>query len=166
MSTAGRRPQPHHETQRAFHDSLHRATLDSFVCGWQGWPGVTVGLGQSTRSPQPEISRPLLMVVLEQQRPSYSTPFSLYPTRCDHHHPTCIFLPWTGAVYVDAGGCSDLEPIHAILARVIPSYKHGRRLQEPRQPPHPRHPHPHGAMEPPPRPPAEEPRKLMNLAHR
>ncbi|CAM9475684.1 unnamed protein product [Ectocarpus sp. 12 AP-2014] len=73
-----------------------------------------------------------------------------------------------GAVYVDAGGCSDLEPIHAILARVIPSYKHGRRLQEPRQPPHPRHPHPHphGAMEPPPRPPAEEPRKLMNLAHR
>ncbi|CAM9293431.1 unnamed protein product [Ectocarpus fasciculatus] len=71
-----------------------------------------------------------------------------------------------GAVYVDAGGCSDLEPIHAILARVIPSYKHGRRLQEPPQPPHHRHPHPHGAMPPPPRPPAEEPRKLMNLAHR
>eukprot|EP00752_Nemacystus_decipiens_P009190 g8210.t1 len=51
-----------------------------------------------------------------------------------------------GAVYVDAGGCSDLEPIHAILARVIPSYEQG--APEPAKPR------------------AEEPRKLMNLAHR
>lgn len=66
---------------------------------------------------------------------------------------------------MDAGGCSDLEPIHEILARVIPSYEHGRRsTNQPRQ----QRPRLSGAqvVEEPQRVQAEEPRKLMNLVHR
>ncbi|CAN0080323.1 unnamed protein product, partial [Sphacelaria rigidula] len=79
----------------------------------------------------------------------------------------------TGAVYVDAGSCSDLNPVHEILARVIPSYEFARRSHSL----HPRN--SHGPPPPPPPPPAqhaslqrqmkgkvEEPRKILNLAHR
>ncbi|CAM9135681.1 unnamed protein product, partial [Scytosiphon promiscuus] len=98
-----------------------------------------------------------------------------------------------GAVYVDAGGCSDLEPIHAILARAIPSYEvdtkspeqqhqqqqqcrdhrhqhHQHHQHHPHHGQHPNHqfhrPGAQGPSEPPPRPPPEDSRKLMNLAHR
>lgn len=77
----------------------------------------------------------------------------------------CHSRALTGAVYVDAGGCSDLEPVHGILARVIPSYDHGRwSTNQPRQ----QRQHRSGpqVVEEPQRIQGEEPRKLMNLVHR
>lgn len=68
-----------------------------------------------------------------------------------------------GAVYVDAGGCTDLQPVHSILARVIPSYDHGSRAQN-RNPLLSHHPSARPAEPQTVR--AGEPRKLMNLAHR
>lgn len=81
---------------------------------------------------------------------------------------------FTGAVYIDAGGCSDLEPVHEILARVIPSYQHGSRSQRQRRRHHHQHQYLHqlqqrpvGRVAPePPRVQGGEPRKLMNLTHR
>lgn len=65
----------HPKIGRLFHDSLHRATLDSFVCGWQGWAGVTVILGHLPRAFTPvpprggvgtaarRIARPFLVAI-------------------------------------------------------------------------------------------------------
>ncbi|CAM9504444.1 unnamed protein product [Pylaiella littoralis] len=120
-------------------------------------------------------ARPIVFLVTQQQLP-FLRIGNAQPVQGTKILADC-FEAVLGAVYVDAGGCSDLEPIHAILARAIPSYEHGNRSQEQHQRWHRHHLHhqqqfqqshlpgAQGALEPP-KPRAEEPRKLMNLAHR
>ncbi|CAB1117678.1 unnamed protein product [Ectocarpus sp. CCAP 1310/34] len=170
-------------THRSFCNETHTASGDFDELEWLGDSVLQLAVSswlfrsaKGSRRSSGQLSATRQRFVDSHACESFARQLNLLPyLRIGHGQPVGgtkiladCFEAVLGAVYVDAGGCSDLEPIHAILARVIPSYKHDRRLQVPRQPPHPRHPHshPHGAMEPPPGPPAEGPRKLMNLAHR
>lgn len=126
---------------------------------------------------------------------SFAKKLKLHPfLRIGHGQPVAgtkiladCFEAVLGAVYVDAGDCTDLAEIHRILSRVIPSYEFERRphptrpqsLHSQPAPQHPpsRHPISSGHFPLPSPPPhavaqeqrkvrGEEPRKIMNLAHR